>query len=204
MVVLAVAGIAAPIAFTMLVIVQGILQPDYRHVAMPISALAAWPAGWIQNVNFYVFGVLMVSHAIGLHLGMRARRRGWIGPALLALSGVGTVLAGVFPMTRDATGAPMEPAGHIVAAVVTFLGAGAGLAALSWRMAADPRWRSLAGYGRACGLAIVGLFVAMGLLAAPENGLLHPWFGLLQRVMLAVWFPCVVVLATRLLGVARQ
>jgi hypothetical protein len=33
---------------------------------------------------------------------------------------------------------------------------------------------------------------------------LHPWLGLLQRVVLAVWFPCVIVLALRLLRVARS
>ena len=46
---LAIAGMVAPVWFITLVIVQGLLQPDYSHVTMPISALAAWPAGWIQN-----------------------------------------------------------------------------------------------------------------------------------------------------------
>ena len=48
---LAIAGIVAPVWFITLVIVQGVLQPDYNHISLPISALAAWPAGWIQNLN---------------------------------------------------------------------------------------------------------------------------------------------------------
>jgi len=36
-------------------------------------------------------------------------------------------------------------------------------------------------------------------LAVPEGGALHPWFGLLQRVVLAVWFPCTFLLSLRLL-----
>jgi hypothetical membrane protein len=64
---LAVAGIAAPILFTALVVIQGLLQPDYSHIVMPISALAVWPYGWIQNANFYVFGSLMTATAIGRH-----------------------------------------------------------------------------------------------------------------------------------------
>lgn len=43
------------------VILRGLLQPDYSHVVMPVSALAVWPHGWIQNVNFYVFGLLMIA-----------------------------------------------------------------------------------------------------------------------------------------------
>ena len=40
--ILAIAGIAGPILFTALVIVQGLIQLDYSHVALPISALAAF------------------------------------------------------------------------------------------------------------------------------------------------------------------
>jgi len=66
---LALAGIVAPIWFTGLVVLQGFLQPDYSHVRLPISALAAWPTGWIQNVNFYVTGALTMIFAFALHRG---------------------------------------------------------------------------------------------------------------------------------------
>jgi Protein of unknown function (DUF998) len=65
-----------PISFITLVIVQGILQPDYSHIAMPISALAAWPAGWMQNLNFFVSATLTAAFTIGLHNGMRPTRFG--------------------------------------------------------------------------------------------------------------------------------
>ena len=42
---LAVAGIIGPVFFTALVVLQGFLVPEYSHVRMPISALAAWPTG---------------------------------------------------------------------------------------------------------------------------------------------------------------
>jgi hypothetical protein len=47
------------------------------------------------------------------------------------------------------------------------------------------------------------LFGVLAALAIPDSGPLHPWAGLLQRLVLAVWFPCLVVLATRLRKVAR-
>jgi hypothetical protein len=58
---LAAAGIAGPVLFVVFVLVQSLLHPDYSHVALPISALAAWPGGWVQNANFVVFGLLMTK-----------------------------------------------------------------------------------------------------------------------------------------------
>ncbi len=185
----------------MLVIAQGLLQPDYSHVALPISALAAWPSGWIQNVNFVVFGGLMSAYAVGLDLGVRSRRGGVIGPALLVVSGIGLVLAGVFPW-RGANPS-IVPVGHMVAAFLSFLGAGSGLIVVSRRMANDPRWRSVAAYALATGIAIVVLFVVNGLLVRPDDAPLHAGAGIVQRVTVAVWFSCTIVLALRLLRVAK-
>ena len=94
---LALAGIVGPIFFTVLVVVQGFLRPEYSHVKMPISALAAWPTGWIQTIDFYVVGLLMMAFAVALRLGVQATRRGGTGFALLLMSGLGLVLAAVFP-----------------------------------------------------------------------------------------------------------
>ena len=199
---LAAAGIVGPVLFVAVVLVQSLLHPDYSQVALPISALAAWPGGWVQNVNFVVFGLLMIAYAIGLHLGMRPGRAGMIGPALLVLSGVGLIVAGFSPW-REVDGDFIVPVGHRLGAVLSFLGAGSGLIAISRRMAGDPRWRSVATYALASGIAIVVLFVATFTLVVPPDAPLQGWGGLVQRVTIAVWFPCLIVLALRLLRVAR-
>src|SRR5919199_6379070 len=80
--VLVTAGLVGPIVFTVLVIVQGVIQPDYSHIALPISALAAWPSGWLQNVNFLLLAGLMSMFAIGMHLKLPLERGGAIGPGL--------------------------------------------------------------------------------------------------------------------------
>jgi hypothetical protein len=197
------AGIAGPIGFSATVIVQGLLQPDYSHVALPISALAAWPSGWIQSVSFFVFGLLMIGYAIGLHLGIGRGQESVVGPAILVLSGIGLEVAGAFPW-RYIDGSYIVPGGHIVGAFMSFLGAGIGLIVMSRRMAADSRWRSVAAYALATGVAIVILFMAQGILVRPEDAPLHAWAGIAQRVTVAVWFTCTIVLALRLLNVARK
>ena len=194
---LALTGMMAPLLFITLVIVQGVLAPDYSHVAMPISALAAWPAGWIQRLNFYVFGSLMILYAVGLHRGVLKTRGGVIGFALLLVSGVGLVLAGVFSW-RMVDGKPTETPPHVAAAVMSFAATAAGLIVFSRRLKADPRWRDLATYTLSSGIVILLLFVTLGWFAIEDDAPLHPWAGLLQRVVCAVWFTCTIVLAVRL------
>jgi uncharacterized membrane protein len=74
---------------------------------------------------------------------------------------------------------------------------------MSRRMAGDPRWQRLATYALATGIALLVLLLAGGSLVRPPGAPLHPWWGLFQWVLLAVWFPCTVVLALRLLRGAR-
>jgi hypothetical membrane protein len=196
--VLAIGGIVGPILFTAAFILQALFRAGYSHVAEPVSALAAGPNGWLQNVNFFVLGPLMVAYAVGLHLGVRSSRFGLLGPALLAVSGLGLVVAGAFPGARDASGAFSVGPGHVIGASMAFLGAGAGLIAISRRMARDPRWRSVANYALASGIAVVVLFLATGPLAVPDEAPLHDYAGLLQRATVALWFACTIVLALRL------
>src|SRR5215218_896845 len=137
---LAVAGIVGPIIFAVVAVVQSLIHPDYSDMALPISALAAWPGGWVQNANFLLFGVLTILFAIGLHLGVRRNRAAVIGPGLLMLSGVALIIAGFFPW-RSVDGDFVVPAGHLLGALLAFSGTGSALIVLSRRMAADPRWR---------------------------------------------------------------
>jgi hypothetical membrane protein len=201
--VLAAAGIAGPITFGVVALMQSLLRPDHNLVAHPISALAAGPSGWVQNVNFLLFGLLMIAYAVGLHLGVRPSRAGVVGFVFLVLSGIGLMWGGVFPAT-DATGAFNEDRLlHVPGFIMTFLGGGIGHIVMSRRMARDPRWQSVASYTLMTGIAMLVLILVGGGLVRPPGAPLHAWFGLFQWVLLAVWFPCTIGLALRLLRLAR-
>lgn len=200
---LAIAGMVMPAWFTTLVIIQGIMQPDYSHIAMPISALAAWPAGWMQNLNFFVSGALMAAFAIGMNAAIQPARFGWLGVALLLMSCLGLWLAGLFPWI-DVNGMPTETPSHIVGAVLTFLCGSTGLVVLSRRMAADPAWQDLSKYVLLTGIVMLMLFIVVGFFAIDDDAPFHRLAGLLQRVLVAVWFACYVVMARRALRLARH
>ncbi len=121
----------------------------------------------------------------------------------LPLGWRGLILTGVFPWI-SVNGVPTETPQHVVGAVLSFSGASLGLIFLSRRMAADPEWQSLSLYVLATGIVMIVLFIALGGFAIDDGAPLHPWAGLLQRVMLAVWFPCIMVIAIRALRIVRE
>jgi hypothetical membrane protein len=200
---LGIAGIIGPICFIALVIAQGILQPDYSHTLMPISALAAWPAGWMQNFNFFVSATLLMGFTVGLHAAIRSTRLGVVGIVLLLTGCVGLFLAGLFPWI-NVDGVPTETPQHVVAAILTFSCASTGLIVLSHRVAADPRWHDLSVYVLATGIVMLLLFIVVGFFAIDEGMPFHRWAGFLQRVLVAVWFACILVMARRVLRFARE
>jgi hypothetical membrane protein len=200
---LAIAGMLGPISFVTLVIVQGILQPGYSHSAMPISALAAWPMGWIQDLNFWLFAALLAAFTVGLDGAIRTTRFGVVGIVLLLGSSFGLFWAGLFPWI-SVKGVPTETPQHVVGAVLTFSCAGTGLIVLSRRIAADPKWRDLSMYVLGSGIVMLILFVVLGGFAIEEGTPFHRWAGLLQRVLVGFWVACLLVMARRVLRVAHS
>jgi hypothetical protein len=70
-------------------------------------------------------------------------------------------------------------------------------------MRRDPAWQSLVRYTFVSGLVLVALDIMTFALVFPDDGPLHDWAGLIQRItILAVLFPCRIVLAVRLLTIA--
>jgi hypothetical membrane protein len=192
--VLALAGFVGPLWFTTLIVVQGLLHPEYSHVKLPISALAAFPTGWLQNLNFCVTGVFMILFIIGLNGGVRPTPRGRAGFALLLIGATALMMNGVFPWTMI-DGVPTEPPAHAASAITTFASTGVGMIVFSRRMTADARWRSCATYTLWSGILVLVLFVIVGFFAVDEGAPLHEWTGLIQRILAAVWLVWIIKLA---------
>ena len=67
------AGIIGPALFTAAFLAQeAFRRGEYDPLAEPVSALEAGPNGWIQQINFVVFGLLTIAFAVGLHRGTAA------------------------------------------------------------------------------------------------------------------------------------
>jgi hypothetical membrane protein len=126
-----------------------------------------------------------------------------MGTVLLLGSCAGVVMAALFPWI-NVNGVPIETPAHVVGAVLSFLCGSTGIIVLSRRMAADPEWRGLSSYSLASGAVMLVLFIAVGFFAIDEGAPFHPWTGLLQRVLVAVWITWTIVMALRALRLARE
>ena len=101
-----------------------------------MSLLALTSAGWVQILNFVLTGVLVIVFARALRSTMAGTRGGAWGPRLLAIMGVGLVVAGAF-VTDGGAGYPAgAPSG---APDISWHGAlhevGFVMAMLSWTIA---------------------------------------------------------------------
>jgi hypothetical membrane protein len=197
------AGIVGPVLFTLIVLGLGSLQPEYHPWVESISAISVHPGGWLQDVNFVVFGILMGVFTIALYRGVQPGPASLTGLASSMLSALGIVLMGIFPMTMDKVGVIVHTTNHAVASLVAYVGATVGLIALARLLAADPPWKRYANFTHKCGMAMALLFPAL-LAAMPAISPVHMAVGVVQRAAVAVWFTCTIVLAIRLRTVLKQ
>src|SRR6266849_5612235 len=86
------AGLVGPPLFIVVFLIEGLTRPGYSAWRHYVSQLATGPGGWVQVVNFLVFGTVVIAFAVGL----RARTHSIAAPILLGLFGAGLIVAGVF------------------------------------------------------------------------------------------------------------
>jgi Protein of unknown function (DUF998) len=197
----ALAGVIGPALFALIVVVLSVTQYGFMvdlgwdpigasDVPWP-SGLALGPLGWLQVLNFILFGLALMVFAVGLHRGVAARVRGSvIGPALLMVAGVALVLAAF--KTDPSLSGPQSWHGliHGLAFMLLVLSLLLSFLLLWWRLRRDPLWR---GYDLYTIITAV-LYVVLFFLSASQ------WaFYLFLGVVLA-W---VEVMAIRLRSVAE-
>lgn len=117
------AGIIAPILFTFLVAVESLLREGYSQISNYVSELGVGSYAIIQNTNFIVFGILSILLALSLEASLPASRgRSKKGVVwLVAVSGLGVVLAGVSLLFIGAFPDNYVFGAHTLATFVAFL-----------------------------------------------------------------------------------
>ncbi len=180
--------------------IAGIVEPGYSEVRDAVSFLGARDASnaWIFDLGVAIWGCAFIAAAGALALderpGVRGPRR-WLGPALIAFTGVAQILDG-FPLPADCRASidagckAMETAGelswqhygHIWAYAIGALALLLSVFAMAWRFHGDERWGRADILAAAAGLLAIVIF---GLLffATPDEPGGH--YGLVQRLALA-------------------
>ena len=134
--------IAGPL-FVVASLAQAFTRTGFDLGRHPISLLSLGSLGWL---HFIVSGVLYVAGAVGLRKALRPGRGSTWAPRLVAITGVGLIVAGVFTTDAGAGFPPGAPAGaptmswhgvlHEVGFGLSFVGAIAACGVFARRYAA--------------------------------------------------------------------
>jgi hypothetical protein len=143
---LALGAVAGPALVTLAWLVLGVLSPGYTifgtliapysPISQPISGLGLGVTGPFMNAAFVLSGLLLLAGVLGvfqtLRLGGRPAAH-WTCAMLLALSGVGLVLAGSFTLE--------SPLLHLLGALLGLVSPVLSLSATGLLLRSSPRWR---------------------------------------------------------------
>lgn len=193
------AGIIAPVFFAAVFTIAGFLHPGYSAFGQMISNLgAAQPFAWLQNTNFFISGLLLITFAIGFSQSMRSvinRRRLIVSSMLLGLAGVG--LANEAFCVTDLPGQATTLHGvlHIVGFLVLFSSLIVAQILIGRQLLKSPACRVLGWYSIATGIATLALI----LLFFFTGHSIPQYVGLLNRIFVIVAFAWYVVMGWRLL-----
>jgi len=168
--------------FTGVYLAEGAARAGYRTMAQPISALSLGPGGWVQQLNFIVFGVLVCASAAGWRAALSPGRGAAAFPVLRVTAGVGLVMDGLFsqdpsggyPPGAQAAAATVHGQVHTLFAMITITALASGCFVLAARFAAEPAWRRWALFAAAAGLATIVFIAAFGA-AGAHGGLAGLW-----------------------------
>jgi hypothetical protein len=90
-------GVGA-VLFTTIYLLAGITRSGYDAWQQPISALSLGPGGWVEQVNFIGYGLLLVISAAGWYWFLRPAKAAFWFLLLQGLAGLGLIGAGIFSM----------------------------------------------------------------------------------------------------------
>src|SRR5690606_33173034 len=200
-------GLAVPVLFVGVILVEGALRPGYEPLHRFGSELALGDRGWVMTANFIATGLLVLGFALGLRRALAGGPGGAAAPVLAALFGLCLLAGGVF--TTDPK--PGYPAGAVVPEEPTlhgpihdanpgplYLALIALVCVVARRFASEPGGRPWAWYSAATAVAIPVTFAAAAALYDMDtaSGAFH---GLWQRINLAVGLGWIAAAAYRLL-----
>ncbi len=172
----------APILFAVMVLVEGFLAPGYSQSSQPMSDLGAYSLygslAVLQNMNFWMFGVLVLTFAVGL--GLALPRSGAVTNTL-ALFAVLAFMAGLFQDQPN----PYPGGVHAFVSILAFV-----LVALSqfflWRRIRRATGEEKAVWGRYGTYSLVSGILTIILLFVFGSSQGTPYYGVAQRVFIAV------------------
>lgn len=192
-----VAGVAAVVVFVAVLLIEGALRRGYDPTYHTSSALSLGDRGWIQIANFLQLGLGTFAIAAGIHHALNSV----LAAVLVAISGLGAIVAGVWRMDPMRGYPPGAQSGtpatltwhhqvHDIAGPITFLAIFGACLALAGRL--QGLWRLYTILTAVAGLALTILTILAWRKDAKNT-------GLIQRALILVYCSWIALLGVHLL-----
>ena len=183
----ALGGAAVPFVFLAGVLIAASQYDGYSHVTQKISELGGAEATspWIQNLNFFLIGLLVLGLVWALSRVMGAPHRGVLLLGYFAVSAaIGNAL---LPCDAGCAGETTVGLLHILTGITGFVAAIGAMFVFTRRWQDDPDWQAHAAFTRIIRLVAIGGLVWFVVTQAAD---LEATAGIAQRVFafaLMVW-----------------
>lgn len=199
---LALAGLIGPVLFVLAFSVAGFVRPGYSAMRDAVSDLGVGDQAWVQNANFFLFGILLVAFSIAFFDVMRhviGRRSAIVSSTLIAVTGIGVFNSGIF------TAAPETQGLHFLMGFLLAFGSAIATSALTGRRLRDiAGWEGIARYSRWTAIGAFALIALSFVALNPASPLEEAGIGgLIERALTVEVFAWHAVVGWRLHREAR-
>ncbi len=179
-------GTLGSLLFAITYTIEGATRPDYNMLQQAISALSLGPGGWVQQINFIVFGIITIWTAFAWRAILKGGASAMWYPIVRAIQGLAVIVDGFF--SQDP--APGYPKGavlvsptthgiiHVLFAFVSITAIAVGFFMLAQRFAKESHWRGWTTYCIISGILTIVLIATFGAL----NGQHSEVAGLFERL----------------------
>lgn len=190
-----VGGVVAPILFTILYLVLGLITSGYNAYSQTISELGqvGQPYAAFQDANFVLTGLLTIGFVVSLDASVARSLNSRIGSILLLAYPIAFIFVGTL--------IPLPSPLHVPVGSISFFATLVGVIITSWPMRKDALWHRIASFTLVTGVVSVVGFFFYGFLQSQSFA--GAWLGLAQRLVLAPYFVWIEVLAIKLVSTPR-
>lgn len=174
---------------------EGWQRTDYDVWQQSISALSLSPRGWVQTVNFFVFGAIILSTVPAWRKLLAGGTGSKACPVLTALTGISLIICGFIPQDPAPGYDPQNLALakptlggllHLLFAAIGALSAIIGLLVMARRFTGDPLWYGWNAYSVLMAIAMTAFITIYAIWSTASTGYAGA-FERLGAITVPVW-----------------
>ncbi len=188
-------GISGSLLFTFIYSFDGLLHQGYSGIYSAISDLELLRYGWIQSLNFVIFGIFVFLFGIGLRRELQSGTAAFWLPFLQTLVALGLVISGIFIYNPIHTMGAML---SLISLVICFF-------VFAAKFYHDPRWKGWTLFSIISGVLMM-IFLGQFGYAKSHNGPagIYERLVVLTRLIWSLFFTIRIIKGIRLTPALRK